>query len=207
MDALAADFIKSGYDLKRLVRLLATSRAYDRSSLPTGPNAKDRQSYARYYPRRLSAEVLLDALNEVIGTTEKFASLPKGFRAAQLPDEGFGSYFLDVFGRPKRESVCECERISEANLSQRLHLLNSAEIEAKLGDGSNRITRWATDTRPEAEKLDELYRACFARAPTDDERDVCLAHLRRRREEGKERQGVEDLVWSLVNSKDFLFNR
>ena len=207
MDALADDFIKSGYDLKRLVKLLASSRAYDRSSLPTGLNAKDRQSYARYYPRRLSAEVLLDALNEVIGTTEKFASLPKGFRATQLPDEGFNSYFLDIFGRPKRESVCECERISEANLSQRLHLLNSAEIEAKLGDGSNRITRWLADKRPEAEKLDELYRACFARVATDDERDVCLAHLRKKAEEGKARQGVEDLVWSLVNSKDFLFNR
>ena len=207
MDALADDFIRSGYDLKRLVKLLASSRAYDRSSLPRGPNARDRQSYARYYPRRLPAEVLLDALNEVIGTTEKFASLPKNFRAAQLPDEGFNSYFLDVFGRPKRESVCECERISEANLSQRLHLLNSAEIEAKLGDGSNRITRWLADARPEAEKLDELYRACFARVPTDDERDVCLSHLKQKADDGKARQGVEDLVWSLVNSKDFMFNR
>src|SRR5262249_48443537 len=145
LDALADDFVKSGYDLKHLVRLIATSKAYDRSSLPNEFNASDRQNFARYYPRRLPAEVLLDALNEVAGTAEKFAGLPKGFRAAQLPDDGFNSYFLDVFGRPKRESVCECERVAEPNLSQRLHLLNSGEMESKIGDGSGRAARWAAD--------------------------------------------------------------
>jgi hypothetical protein len=208
LDALADDFVKSGYDLRHLVRLIATSKAYDRSSLPNEFNASDRQNFARYYPRRLPAEVLLDALNEVAGTAEKFAGLPKGFRAAQLPDDGFNSYFLDVFGRPKRESVCECERVAEPNLSQRLHLLNSGEMESKIGDGSGRAAKWAADEkRPDAEKFDELYRLCFSRPPIADESEVCLAHLAKRRAEGKAKQGFEDLVWTLLNSKDFMFNR
>ena len=141
LDALAADFIASGYDLKHLVRLITTSRAYGLSSLPNEFNAGDRQNHARFYPQRLSAEVLLDALGAVTQSPDAFAGLPKGFRASQLPDESFGSYFLDVFGRPKRESVCECERASEANLSQRLHLLNSGEIESKLSSATGRGRR------------------------------------------------------------------
>jgi hypothetical protein len=207
LDALAEDFAKSGYDLKHLVRLIATSKAYGRSSLPNEWNARDHQNFARYYPRRLPAEVLLDALDAVTGTTERFNGLPKGFRAAQLPDDGFNSYFLDVFGRPKRESVCECERTAEASLSQRLHLLNSAEIESKIGDSNGRVARLVEDKRPDAEKVEELYRICYSRPPTDDEREVCLAHLARRRSENKLKQGYEDLVWALVNTKDFLFNR
>lgn len=206
LDALAEDFIKSGYDLKHLVRLIATSRAYDRSSLPNESNAVDRQNFARYYPRRLPAEVLLDAINTVTDMPERFNGLPKGFRAVQLPDEGFGSYFLDVFGRPKRESVCECERSAEANLSQSLHLLNSGEIQGKLGGNEGRVARLVADSRPDAEKVEELYRLCFSRPPTDDEREICLAHLARRRAEGRLRQGYEDLVWALINTKEFQFN-
>ena len=181
LDALADDFVKHGYDLKRLVRLIATSRAYDRSSLPNEWNANDRQNFARFYPRRLPAEVLLDALGTATGSVETFNGLPKSFRATQLPDEAFdsGDQFLEVFGRPKRESVCECERSSEANLSQSLHLLNSAEIQRKLDNKNSRAARWAADARPDAEKVDELYRICYSRLPNADEREVCLAHLER----------------------------
>ncbi|HEV3163505.1 MAG TPA: DUF1553 domain-containing protein [Isosphaeraceae bacterium] len=206
LDALAADFVANGYDLKRLVRMIATSRAYDRSSLPNEYNATDRQNFARYYPRRLPAEVLLDAIDTVTGATERFNGLPKGFRAAQLPDEGFPSYFLEVFGRPLRESVCECERSAEANLTQSLHLLNSDEIQQKLTGKEARISQWAADQQPEAEKVDELYRLCFSRSPSDEERDICLGHLARRKAEGQPRQGYEDLVWTLINTKEFLLN-
>jgi hypothetical protein len=209
LDALAADFVKSGYDLRQLVRTIATSRAFDRSSEPNDFNVNERQNFARYYPTRLSAEVLLDAINTVTGSSDPFQGLPSGSRATQLPDEGFVSYFLDVFGRPKRESVCECERTAEANLSQTLHLLNSGEIQSKLTDRNGRATRWsdASDTRSDREKVTELYRLCYSRPPSTDELEICLSHLERRRAEMKPRQGYEDLVWTLINSKEFLFNR
>lgn len=205
LDALADSFVKSGYDLKALVRLIATSKAYDRSSLPNAANERDRRNFARFYAKRLPAEVLLDALNQVAGVREPFSGLPTAFRATQLPDDGFDSEFLTIFGRPKRESVCECERSSEANLSQTLHLLNSSELQMKLGHGTGRAAKWVADRRPDAEKVDELYRVALSRPPTADEREVCLAHLEKRRSEKKPKQGYEDLIWAVVNSKEFLF--
>ncbi len=209
LDALANDFVKHGYDLKRLVRLIATSRAYDRSSLPNEWNLSDRQNFARFYPRRLPAEVLLDALCAATGVGESYNGLPKSFRATQLPDEAIDAagQFLEVFGRPKRESVCECERSTEATLSQSLHLLNSGEIERKVEAKEGRAARWAADSRPDAEKVEEMYRVCYARRPTDEEREVCLRHIVRRRGEGKLKQGYEDLLWTLINTKEFLFNQ
>ena len=207
LDALAADFVASGFDLKRLVRTIATSRAYERSSEPNAWNGVDRQGLSRFRPRRLPAEVLLDAIDAVAGTSEDFPGLPRGVRAVQLPDEGFDSSerFLDVFGRPKRASVCECERSSEPNLPQSLHLLNSTEIERKVGHPAGRAARWATDPRPDAEKVVELYRIALSRPPDAEERAACLAHLARRRAGGKRRQGYEDLVWTLLNTKEFAF--
>ncbi len=205
LDALADSFVRSGYDLKALVRLIATSKTYDRSSLPGATNERDRRNFARFYPKRLPAEVLLDALNLVAGVREPFSGLPTAFRATQLPDDGFDSEFLTIFGRPKRESVCECERSSEANLSQTLHLLNSSELQMKLGHGAGRAAKWVADKRADPEKVDELYRAALSRPPTTDEREVCLAHLEKRRAEKKLKQGYEDLIWAVVNSKEFLF--
>ncbi len=207
LDALAADFVAHGYDLKRLVRLIATSRAYGRSSIPNDSNRDDRRNYARFYARRLPAEVLLDAVDTLAGSLETFAGLPTETRATQIPDDGIASYFLDVFGRPKRESVCECERSAEANLSQTLHLLNSDDIQNKLAGGSGRAKGLAEDGRTEPVKVDQLYRQAFARLPTPEERDACLAFLDRRRGAGKAQQGYEDLIWTLVNTKEFLFNQ
>jgi hypothetical protein len=207
LDALADGFVRHGYDLKHLVRTLATSRAYERSSAPAGGNERDRRSFARLAPRRLPAEVLLDAIDTVTGAPRTFGDLPRGFRAVQLPDEGFDTpgRFLDVFGRPRRETVCECERSSEANLSQSLFLLNAGEVERQVAHPEGRAARWDADLRPDAEKVVELYRIALARAPTPDERSVCLGHLARRRAEGRLRQGFEDLVWTLINTKEFQF--
>jgi hypothetical protein len=206
--ALADDFVEHGFDLKRLVRTIATSRAYDRSSLP-GAGDRGRSSaeqYARFAPRRLPAEVLLDAIGTVTGVPAAFAGLPRSLRATQLPDEGFASGFLEVFGRPRRETVCECERKVEANLAQSLLLLSSAEIEEKLTAREGRIDRWLADSRPDEAKVDELYRVGLARGPTEEERTVCLEHLARCRARGNLRRGYEDLVWTLINTKEFLFN-
>jgi len=207
LDALADDFVRDGYDLKRLVRTIATCRAYGRSSRPNDSNRDDRRNFARFYPRRLPAEVLLDAVDVVAGAREKFDGLPAESRATQLPDDGFASYFLDVFGRPRRESVCECERLAEANLSQTLHLLNSDEVQNKLAVDKGRAVALADDKRPDADKVEELYRLALARKPTDEERGECLAFLGRRRASGRARSGYEDLIWTLVNTKEFLFNQ
>jgi hypothetical protein len=208
LQALADDFIGHGFDLKHLVRTLATSRAYDRSSLPVASMSTQAsaQQFGRFAPRRLPAEVLLDAIGTATGAPAAFAGLPRSLRATQLPDEGFASSFLEVFGRPRRESVCECERRTEATLAQSLLLLSSAEIERTLEARGGRIDGWLADPRPDATRVDELYRVCFSRGPTDEERAVCLEHLARHRGRETLRRGYEDLVWSLINTKEFLFN-
>lgn len=207
LDMLAADFIQHDFDLKHLLRLMATSRAYDRSSLPVPGNERDRQNFARYFPRRLPAEVLLDAIGTVTGVPEVFDGLPRSTRATQLPDDGFASALLETFGRPKRESVCECERSAEPSLAQSLLLLNSPDLQRKLSADDGRAARLADDPRPDPDKVDSLYRLALSRPPSDDERSVCLAHLERLRSKGRVRQGYEDLIWTLINTKAFLFNQ
>src|SRR5262249_17383589 len=136
LDALATDLIEHRYSLKSLVKTICKSRTYQLSSLPNEFNKHDKQTYARYYPKRMSAEVLFDAVCQVTDSTTAFGGLPQDRfaprRAIMLPDESYASYFLDVFGRPQRISACECERVSEANLAQALHLLNSDEVQNKI---------------------------------------------------------------------------
>lgn len=204
LDALAADFVAHGYDLKRLVVTIASSRAYDRSSLPRAGNEGDHQNFARYSPRRLPAEVLLDAIGVLTGRPVVFDGVPAGFRAVQLPDDGFSSTFLDTFGRPRRESACECERSAEPSLSQGLLLLSSADLQRRLRDDHGRAARLAREPKPDTAKIDRLYRLAYSRPPTADELAACLAHLARRREHSRER--YEDLIWALINTKEFLFN-
>ena len=174
LDALAEQFVKSGYDLKGLIREICNSRVYGLSSLPNETNAKDKQSFARHYPRRMGAEVLLDAIAQVSGVATPFDGLPAGTRAIDLPDESVGSSFLDAFGRPKRETSCECERVTDASLSQSLMLLNSSEVQAKLSAAGSRAEQLAKDPRPDEQKIDELFWTAFARgaSPQEDcERD------------------------------------
>ena len=125
LDALAAHFVKSGFDLQDLVRTICKSNTYQLSAEPNEYNADDRQNFSRYYPRRLPAEVLLDAIDNLFGQRTKFAGMPLGTRAVQLPDSGFDSFFLTAFGRPQAVSACECERTGDASLVQSLHLTNS----------------------------------------------------------------------------------
>src|SRR5262249_37575013 len=132
MDYMARDLVEHKFDLKHLIRTIMNSTAYQLSSEPTEANIADRQNYARAYPRRIIAEVILDGISQVTGAKEKFDNLPDGTHAIQLPDEAVGSYFLDVFGRPTRETACECERPKEANLAQSLQLLNSNDMQTKV---------------------------------------------------------------------------
>jgi hypothetical protein len=209
LDALAADLVKNKFSLKHLIRTICKSRTYQLSSTPNAFNKHDKQNYARYYPRRMSAEVLFDAVNQVADSPASFGGLPADKhaprRAIMLPDESFPSYFLDVFGRPQRISACECERVSEANLAQALHLLNSDEIQGKLARGGGRAQKMTLDKRPDAEKVDELFLWAFARLPSAEQRGEALAHINKHA--SNKQLAYQDILWALINTKEFVFNK
>lgn len=202
LDALAQHFAASDFDLKELVRTICTSRVYGLSAEPNEHNRRDKQNFSRFFPRRLQAEVLLDAIDGVTSSPSAFGGLPAGTRAIQLPDNAFDSYFLTVFGRPESNSVCECERSSEASLAQSLHLLNSQEIQTKIA--GQRAEKLAGDSRSHEEKVRELYLVAFSREPNNDETSLAVAYLTKNEAEPK--TGYEDIIWSLINTKEFLFN-
>lgn len=205
LDALAQDFIAHKFDLKHLVRTICSSSVYQLSAEPNEWNRDDKQNFSRYYPKRLNAEVLLDAINQVTGTQTDFGGIPLGTRAVQLKDNGFNSYFLTVFGRPESSSACECERSSEANLAQSLHLLNSSEIQGKLTAGDGRAAMLAGDANRDHEaKVRDLYLLAFSRLPTTEETQIAIQHVEKHKDNPK--VAYEDIVWALVNTKEFLFN-
>ena len=204
LDALAQHFISSRFDLKELVRTICRSQVYQLSALPNDFNLNDKQNFSRYYPKRLTAEVLLDALDSVTAAPSSFGGLPAGTRAVQIPDTGVTSYFLTVFGKPEAASACECERSQEANLAQSLHLLNSTEVQGKLSSGTGRAVRLAADKeRHDDDKVRELYLCVYSREPASDELAIANAHIAKN--ENKQ-QAFEDILWALVNTKEFLFN-
>ncbi|QDV33979.1 DUF1549 and DUF1553 domain-containing protein [Tautonia plasticadhaerens] len=203
MEALCDDFVASGYDLKHLIRTICNSRLYGLSSLPNGTNADDTQSFARFYPKRMGAEVLLDAMARVTGVPNRFDGLPAGTRAIELPDESVRSDFLDTFGRPRRETACECERVGDASLSQSLMLLNSTDIQSRLADDSGRAAALAADPRPVEEKVEGLFRLAFGRDPSDSELATAAFHVESRPDAARE--AFEDILWALVNAKEFQF--
>lgn len=206
LDELAKDLVKNKFSLKHLVKVMVKSRTYQLSAMPNEFNKNDKKAFARYYPRRMSAEVLYDAVNQVTNSPGGFAGLPNDKhapnRALMLPDESFPSYFLDVFGRPLRISACECERVSEANLAQVLHLLNSPEMQGKLTRGGGRAEQMVRDPRPDKEKVAELFVWAFARQPNEKQMDIALRNIQAN---GKNRQlAYENIVWALINTKEFI---
>jgi len=209
LDALAKDFTDHKYSLKHLIKTICKSRTYQLSSVPNEFNKQDKQAYARYYPKRMSAEVLLDAVCQVTNSPTAFGGLPQDRhaprRAIMLPDESFSSYFLEVFGRPQRISACECERVGEANLAQALHLLNSDEVQGKLSRGDGRADLLVKDKRADAEKVDELFLWAFAHKPSAAQRDAALAHIAKNSQNKK--MAYENILWALINTKEFVFNQ
>jgi len=203
LDALANDFINYKFDVKHLIRNICNSRTYQLSSVPNAYNEHDTQNHARYYGKRLVAEVFLDAIDQACGTRSSFNKMSRQARAVDLPHEGFGSYFLAVFDRPPRSSACECARSSGASLSQVLHLTNSTEVEDKIASGNGRIARLVqAKTRPE-QAVDELYLSALARYPDAAARKLALGYLAVQTDY---RRGLEDLLWALVNTREFMFN-
>ncbi len=217
LDALAKHFVESKFDLKAVVRVIVQSNTYQLSAMPNEYNAVDRQNFSHYYPRRMQAEVLLDAVDQLTGARTDFADLPAGTRAVALPDNSYtrSSAFLKVFGRPESASVCECERVQSSSLAQSLHLMNAADVKAKLVTSNGRADKLSKGETSEPEKIEELYLAAYGRLPTAEEIKIAAAHLAKPRldAQGKpldplkaKRQGYEDLLWALINTKEFLFN-
>jgi hypothetical protein len=217
LEALEKHFVASGFDLQELVRVITQSRAYQLSEVPNEHNLVDRQNFSRYYPRRLQAEVLLDAIDHLAGTQTDFANLPPGTRAVALPDNSYNrsSQFLRVFGRPEAASVCECERVQSSSLAQSLHLLNSQEMKGKLASPGGRAQRLAKEDKPAEAKIRELYLAAFCRAPRPQELQTALDYLTDSAVSADSqsvdlnkatREKFQDLIWALINTKEFLFN-
>jgi hypothetical protein len=203
-DALATYLQEQGYDLKALMRLILQSKTYQRSSQFIAGNESDERFYSHYYPRRLKAEVLLDAVSQVLEAPTKFEGYEEGTRALQLKDVNVSSYFLDTFGRPERLVTCECERSDEPSMVQVLHLVNGDTLNQKLAREKNLIGKIVEQQVPDEDVVESAYLRAFSRFPTGEERIKILTVLSQSPPRDR-RQAIEDLYWSLLSSREFLF--
>jgi Protein of unknown function (DUF1553)/Protein of unknown function (DUF1549) len=202
LDALAKDFSAKKFDLKHLVRTIMNSRTYQLSAVPNETNKDDAKYFSHAVTKLLTAEQLLDALCDVTAVPEKFAGLPAGTRAIQLVDGEVNHPFLKAFGQPARELACECERESDGNLGQALQLINGPTVNEKVRNAGNRLGGLLSAKKTELEILDEIYYAALARPAFEDERKVALAHIAKGADK---RKAWEDVLWAVINTREFLF--
>ncbi|MEP6663270.1 MAG: DUF1549 domain-containing protein [Verrucomicrobiota bacterium] len=204
------------YDLKALMRVILQSETYQRSSVALPENLGDTRLYSRYFTKRLMAEVLLDSISEVTGVPTEFKGdsarggpaarvYPKGLRAMQLPDSNNESYFLKSFGQSAREKTCECERTAEPNITQVLHIANGDTINQKLGAKDNCISHWLDRKLSDEKIIEEIYLTALGRFPEKKEAASFLKSLRET-PPGEKRAMLEDILWAVMSSKEFLFN-
>lgn len=215
LDALTSVFVKSGYNLRHVIRLIMNSRAYQAASAPNDTNAEDETNYSRAVVRRLTAEQMFDTLHQVAGVTPEFANFPVGTRAAELPGARLQGrrgrrtqlspdLFMNIFGKPPRLTVCECERSAETTMSQAFQMISGPSVNELLTQSSNRLGPLLEAKPANRDLVEELYWVVLTRPPTATELSKSLAHL----DAAKERRtGAEDLLWSLVNAKEFLLRR
>ncbi|QDV17468.1 hypothetical protein Pan153_21210 [Gimesia panareensis] len=207
LNELAYDFAANGYDVKQLIREITNSYAYRLSANPNKTNAEDSQCFARYYPKRLSAEVLLDGISQVLDVPTVFpgglGQFPEGTRAVNLPDENVRFNFLDVFGRPARTSACECERTVDPALSQALELVNSKEIQRKLTDKNGYIEQLASNQKTHSDNVREIFVRTLSRPPRTSEVDTAVKYLK---SEKNRHEAYRSLVWALLATNEFMMN-
>lgn len=220
MKQLSSHFISSGFDLKDLIRTICNSRTYQLSSAPNEHNRDDTQNYARYYPKRLQAEVLLDSVNDVASVENSFNQQPVGSRAIGLPNDRAtkDSEFLSIFGRPQMNTATESERTGDANLSQSLLLINSDQIQKIISKNTGRAHNLAkAKERSDDDRISEIYLQGLSRQPNKSELDIAKQHLKKKRDLSAadpkklsaakaEQEAFEDILWVLLNTKEFLFN-
>ena len=203
LEALTRDFVEHDFDAKRLLRTICNSRVYQLASDLNPERDRNGRLFTHRVPRRMPAEVLLDAVCRFTGVEEKFNGQPAGTRAIALPDPTIGSPFLMTFGRPLRNNACECARVSKPDLAQALFLVNDYGLNAKIRDPNGRLNRLLKDGSPDKSIVEELYLAALTRMPTDEERNVIrelLAEIPNREE------GWQDVMWTLLNCSEFVFN-
>jgi hypothetical protein len=205
LDSLARGFVESGYDFKKLVREICTSRAYQRSTRPNATNADDERNFSRAQLRRIRAEVLLDVMTDATGTQNKFKGLPLGARAVQIADGTTSTYFLTTFGRATRATACSCEVKMEPNLSQALHLLNGDTVQQKIRQGGV-VQRLLEAGRTPEQVIEELYLRTLTRKPTEQETAGLMAIVGTdpaARTPAALRETLEDGFWAILNSREF----
>jgi len=203
LEELAQDFIKSGFDNKHLIRRIANSYVYGLSSTPNETNAIDTTNYSRYYRKRLRAEVLLDSIVQITGQPESFDALPAGSSAKEIWTHRVGSLFLDAFGRPDPNQDPPCERTSNTSIVQTLHLMNSERLFDKVTADKSRAAELAASNKTQTEVVQELYLLCYSRQPNSQELEYAVKYLEN--PEIERRQAVEDLLWALLNTPEFVF--
>ena len=202
LDELAKRFTDSKYDLKQLVREICNSHTYQRSTQRNETNQLDEKNFAHANLRRIKAENLLDVISEATDTRDKFPGLPLGARAVQIADGAVSTYFLTTFGRATRETVCSCEVKMEPTLSQALHLLNGDTVNSKINQGGV-IKKLLAEKKFPEERIVELYVRTLTRMPTKAEVDQLVNVLNTA---PNAEQGLLDIYWALLNSREFLFN-
>jgi len=207
---LEKELIAAHFDLKHIYRLILNSQAYQLSSIPRSDKPEAAANFASYPLRRLEAEVLIDALNQITGTTEKYSSaipepftfIPENQRSISLADGSITSSFLELFGRPPRDTGLESERNSRATAAQRLHMLNSSHVQRKIEQGPKMQSLILSRRKPR-ETVDELYLAILSRFPTEQEQKIMAQYART--SAAKPREIAIDLAWALINSAEFLY--
>ncbi|HWN94394.1 MAG TPA: DUF1549 domain-containing protein, partial [Methylomirabilota bacterium] len=203
LDALTAEFIKTNFDLRALMRTICQSRTYQLSIIPNKWNEDDTINFSHASPRRLSAEQMLDAVAVATGVRPQFSGMPVGMRPVEIPDGIVqGNDFLALFGRPKRQSACECERTSNMTLSHTLNLINGQMLSQAVNSPKSRIAKLVESEADNQKLIEEIYLACLNRFPTEKEiaaLDFVAAKSRS--------ELAQDLTWALMNSSAFVFNR
>jgi hypothetical protein len=216
LQELCDRFIQNRYDLRWLHRTILESRTYQQSSQPRAASRRDTRNYAFYYPRRLMAEIIVDALHHATGTSERYPTrlLPPGTKALEVPvsvaDNAIGNRFTEfafvVLGRPLRsaEAVCDCEREGQPSLGQALFLANHPDVWKKIQAREGRVARLLTAHKEAGRQVDEVFLWTLGRPPGAAERKLCLDYLSK---SPSPRKGLEGVMWGLINSKEFVLNR
>jgi hypothetical protein len=212
--ALTKDFVASGYDVKKLIRTIMESAAYQRASTVTRTNEQDDKYYSHYIIKRLPAEVILDAISEITRVPTRFEGYPAGTRALQLPDSQVNSYFLTVFGRPPRTIADSSERQHQPTITQALHVINGNTLNQMLEAKGGAIDMFLKLGLSDSRVVDHLYLSAFSRLPSPQERSEILAALAKAEkvsaadplEKEPRRKPIEDLMWAMLTGKEFLFN-
>ena len=203
LDALKDDFVKSGFDVRHLMRTICLSRTYQLSINKNKWNEDDSVNFSHATPRRLSAEQMMDAIAIATGDRPKFKGMPSGMRSVELPDGIVaGNDFLSLFGRPKRQSACECERTSNVTLAHALSPINGTTISDSLSAPANRIAKIVEGEKDDQKVVEDIYYSVLNRPPTENERSTIDFSAG-----GTRLEVAQDLAWALMNSPAFLFNR